>query len=50
MEQVRKPAYETDNCFECEWLMNDNGIMRCVLYDSAIIEDTSNKQCKDSIR
>ncbi len=45
-----KPSEEAVSCVECEQLQNDNGIMRCLMYDGAMIEEVSEKNCIDSIR
>lgn len=47
--QAKKEVYDTDKCEECVYLYDDNGVDRCKLYDNAIISDTSEKQCKDSM-
>lgn len=49
-DMSKKPSEETINCAECGQLKNDKGILRCVMFDDAIIEDTAEKHCKDSMR
>lgn len=46
---MRKPVEDAASCSECEQLWNDDGILRCGMYCNAMIEDTKEKHCKDSI-
>ena len=46
---IKKPIEEAESCSECEYLWNDNGVIRCRFFDDAKIEDAEEKHCKDSI-
>lgn len=50
MNDYRKPVEDAMSCSECERLHDDNGTLRCMMFDGAIIKDTTDKHCKDSIR
>ena len=50
MNKEKKPVEDAKTCTECEQLKNDNGVLRCTMFDRAIIEDATEKQCEDSIR
>ena len=45
----KKSSEEAMTCTECEHLKNDKGILRCEMFDNAIIIDIKEKHCKDSI-
>ena len=45
----KKSSEEAMTCLECEQLKNDKGTLRCEMFANAIIEDTKEKHCKDSI-
>jgi hypothetical protein len=45
-----KPVDKVRKCSECEELYEDGENLRCSLYDNAIVEDISEKQCQDSIK
>jgi hypothetical protein len=44
----KKPVEESVCCSECEQLKDDNGTLRCMMFDGAIIENDTDKHCKDS--
>lgn len=46
----KKPVEESASCAECEQLKDDKGTLRCAMYGGSIVEDTTEKHCKDSIR
>lgn len=45
----KKIAEEAKDCSECVELKDDKGTLRCMKFYGAIIEDTTEKHCKDSI-
>ena len=38
-----------ENCLTCKYLKADKGILRCEMFDNAIIDNPKEKQCEDSI-
>ncbi|MBP1907091.1 phage FluMu protein Com [Paenibacillus turicensis] len=50
LEVIKKNVGDASTCWECNQLHNDSGRQRCSMYDNAIIEDTSDKHCLDSVR
>ena len=46
----KKSAEDASSCAHCVQLQHDRDTHRCLLFDSAIVEDTHEKHCKDSIR
>ena len=38
-----------ENCLTCKHHKTDKGILRCEVFDNAIIDDPKEKQCEDSI-
>lgn len=44
----KKPVEQAECCNECIYLINDNDILRCMMFDNALLKDTNEKHCKDS--
>lgn len=38
-----------ESCSTCKYLKVDKEVLRCEIFDNAIIDDSKEKQCKDSI-
>jgi len=45
---VNKSVEDSKSCSECEHLQNDDEVLRCQLFDGAIIENAKDKNCIDS--